>query len=57
MTGGGPNNASQLLSVDMYTEAFTDLQLGYASAIAVVIFLLTIGFVMFLVSRLVKADR
>ncbi|MGA3217449.1 MAG: sugar ABC transporter permease [Acidimicrobiales bacterium] len=57
MTGGGPNNASQLLSVDMYTEAFTDLQLGYASAIAVVIFLLTIGFVMFLVSRMVRADR
>ena len=57
MTGGGPNNASQLLSVDMYTEAFSDLQLGYASAIAVVIFLLTVGFVMFLVSRMVKADR
>ena len=23
MTGGGPNNASQLLSVDMYMEAFS----------------------------------
>jgi multiple sugar transport system permease protein len=57
MTGGGPNNASQLLSVDMYTEAFTNLQLGYASAIAVVIFLLTVGFVVFLVSRMVKGER
>lgn len=57
MTGGGPNNASQLLSVDMYMEAFSDLQLGYASAIAVVIFLLTVGFVMFLVSRMVKGAR
>ena len=41
----------------MYMEAFSDLQLGYASAIAVVIFLLTVGFVMFLVSRMVKGAR
>ena len=54
MTGGGPDNASQLLSTDMYTEAFTDLQVGYASAIAVIIFLLTVGFVVFLVSRMVS---
>jgi multiple sugar transport system permease protein len=56
MTGGGPNNASQLLSVDMYTEAFSNLQLGYASAIAVIIFLLTVGFVLFLVSRMVRVS-
>jgi len=57
MTGGGPDNASQLLSTDMYTEAFTDLQVGYASAIAVIIFLLTVGFVVFLVSRMVSPGR
>lgn len=57
MTGGGPDNASQLLSTDMYTEAFTNLQVGYASAIAVVIFLLTVGFVVFLVSRMMSPGR
>jgi multiple sugar transport system permease protein len=55
MTGGGPDNASQLLSTDMYTEAFTNLQVGYASAIAVIIFLLTVGFIVFLVSRMVSS--
>jgi ABC-type sugar transport system permease subunit len=54
MTGGGPNNASQLLSTYMYTEAFTNLQFGYGSSLAVVIFLLTIGFVIFLVSRMTR---
>jgi multiple sugar transport system permease protein len=55
MTGGGPNNASQLLSTDMYTEAFSNLQVGYASAIAVIIFLMTVGFVVFLVSRMTRS--
>ncbi len=40
MTGGGPNNASQVLGSYMYRSAFREDRVGYASAIAVVMFVL-----------------
>ncbi len=52
MTRGGPFRSSELLSTLMFSTAFTDRQLGYASAIAVVIFLLAIGVI---ISYLVRA--
>jgi raffinose/stachyose/melibiose transport system permease protein len=36
VTGGGPLNASELLSSYMYRKAFMDYNVGYASAIAIV---------------------
>jgi len=39
MTGGGPNNASDVLGSYMYRSAFRDDRVGYASAIAVIMFL------------------
>jgi raffinose/stachyose/melibiose transport system permease protein len=36
VTGGGPMNASELLSSYMYRKAFMDYNIGYASAIAIV---------------------
>ena len=41
MTRGGPNNASQVLGTLMYRAAFRDDTVGIASAIAVVIFVIT----------------
>lgn len=41
MTAGGPNNASHTLGSWLYKSAFFNDQMGYASAIAVVIFLIT----------------
>ena len=41
MTGGGPNNASQVLGSYMYRLAFRDDRVGYASAIAMVMFALS----------------
>lgn len=38
LTGGGPNNATLLLSVYLYQNAFQYLKMGYASAIAWVAF-------------------
>lgn len=38
MTGGGPNNASEVLGSYMYRSAFRDDRVGYAAAIAVVMF-------------------
>ncbi len=54
MTRGGPYNSTQLLSTFMYQTSFTVLDLGYGSAIAVVIFLLAIGFI---ITYLVRASR
>ena len=43
MTGGGPNNATLTLLLYLYRNAFTYLKMGYAAAIALVMFLLTLG--------------
>lgn len=37
MTGGGPGRATELLSLHIYNRAFATQQLGYASAIAVLL--------------------
>ena len=54
MTRGGPYNSTQLLSTYMYQVGFTPVNLGYGSAIAVVIFLLAIAFI---ITYLVRATR
>lgn len=43
MTGGGPNNASQVLGTWLYRSAFLNDDGGYAAAIATVIFVITFG--------------
>lgn len=40
LTNGGPNYASYFISLYIYNEAFVGLRLGYASALAVLLFLL-----------------
>jgi raffinose/stachyose/melibiose transport system permease protein len=42
MTAGGPNNASHTLGTWLYKSAFFNDQMGYAAAIAVVIFIITL---------------
>jgi raffinose/stachyose/melibiose transport system permease protein len=53
MTAGGPSNSSQVLGTWLYRNAFLNDDMGYASAIATVIFLITlaIGSVQIYVSR------
>lgn len=41
LTASGPGRASEVLGTMLYREAFRDDRMGYASAIAVVIFLIT----------------
>ncbi len=43
MTGGGPNNASHTLGTWLYKSAFFNDKMGYAAAIAVVIFVVTLA--------------
>ena len=47
MTGGGPNNSSQVLGTWLYQQAFNENDFGYGAAIASVIFAITLvtGFV------------
>ncbi len=42
LTRGGPNNQSEILATFMYKKAFTSRMLGYGSAIAVVIVLISL---------------
>lgn len=42
MTGGGPNNSTMFFAFYLYNKAFRDLQLGYASAMAWVLLLITL---------------
>lgn len=53
MTAGGPSNSSQVLGTWLYRNAFLNDDMGYASAIATVIFVITlaIGAIQIVVSR------
>ena len=57
MTAGGPFNSTQLLSTYMYSTAFQGRQLGYASAIAVIIFVLAIGVIITYLVRALSEDK
>ena len=43
LTGGGPGRATELLSLHIYNRAFETQQLGYASAISVLLILIVFG--------------
>ena len=43
MTTGGPNHATEVLTMNMFSQAFTQFNLGYGSVDSVVIFVLALG--------------
>jgi len=55
MTQGGPGDASQVLAYLMYIDAFKAWNFGTASAIAVILTVMTFGFAAYLVSRMAKS--
>jgi multiple sugar transport system permease protein len=55
MTQGGPANATNVLTFDIFTNAFARLQIGYASAETVIMFVF-VG-VMIYLGRLTQRDR
>jgi multiple sugar transport system permease protein len=54
MTGGGPINSSEVLATAIYFDAFQKLKFGYASAEAVVMFLILFVVSAFYVRRAVR---
>ncbi len=57
MTNGGPSNSTELLATYMFREGFTDYRLGYASAIAMVMFLITFVLTVFTLLRSNRGQR
>jgi len=51
MTGGGPNNSSQVLGTWLYQAGFTNDEMGYASVMATVILILSIIVAVFQLTR------
>ncbi|MEZ4559981.1 MAG: sugar ABC transporter permease [Caldilineaceae bacterium] len=47
MTGGGPNNATLLYMLHLYNNAFSFFRMGYASAMAVMLFIVVFGITVF----------
>ncbi|NRQ37748.1 sugar ABC transporter permease [Nonomuraea sp. NN258] len=56
LTKGGPYHSSELLSTYMYSTAFQGLRLGYASAIAVAIFVAALSVILVYLVRAFKED-
>ena len=57
MTSGGPYNSTSVLSYRVMTEAFNNLNLGYASAIAVVLFLILVVLTVLNLAATRRLDR
>jgi multiple sugar transport system permease protein len=56
LTGGGPGNATEPMSLRMYHEAFTYLRMGPASAIAMIIFALNVVLTLVYI-RVLRTER
>ncbi len=57
MTGGGPARMSETLAVTMYKEGFANFKMGYASAVAVVISALSLGFSYLYLRNMLARER
>lgn len=54
MTGGGPLNATEIIGLFMYRQAFTSGRLGYGSSVAVLMFLLNLIITIVYISTLAR---
>ncbi|MDE4084938.1 sugar ABC transporter permease [Planococcus maritimus] len=56
MTGGGPNNSTEIIATYIYEVAFRSYQFGYASSISV-IFMVIIALITYLQFKALRSDR
>jgi multiple sugar transport system permease protein len=54
MTGGGPGNSTEVFNIFGFITAFNNLTMGKASALAILILVILIGFSLFMIRMLVK---
>jgi len=47
LTGGGPGRSSELVSLTIYNESFTNKRAGYGSALGVVLFIIIVAITLF----------
>lgn len=47
LTGGGPGRSSELVSMTIYNESFTNKRAGYGSALGVILFLIIVAITLF----------
>lgn len=57
MTRGGPYHSSEVLANFMYLEAFNNYKMGYAAAVGVILFLISIIFIGAYIYRIVKEEE
>lgn len=57
MTDGGPWGSSYVLAFQMYKEAIFNFKVGYGASIAVILFLVMMGFIIWFLHRVVQAER
>jgi raffinose/stachyose/melibiose transport system permease protein len=57
MTGGGPSYSTELLATYMFRQGFTNYRLGYASALAMVMFLITLVLTIIVLVRSSRRQR
>lgn len=55
MTGGGPNNATELLTLKLFNYAFDQFNIGYGSVVSIIIFILAFTLVV-LFSKAMRRD-
>jgi ABC-type sugar transport system permease subunit len=56
MTRGGPANASSVLANFMYIESFNNYKMGYGAAIAVILFVISLGFIFLYLWRVMQDE-
>lgn len=56
MTRGGPFNSSSVLANYMYIQAFNNYRMGYGAAIAVILFLISLVFILFYLTRIAREE-
>ena len=57
LTGGGPGRASELISMTIYNECFTNKRAGYGTALGIILFLIIVVITLFQMKVLGKRDE
>ena len=57
MTRGGPYNRTSVLANFMYIESFNNYKMGYGAAISVILFLISLVFIIFYLNVVMKQEN